>query len=146
MESFAALGDYKAALALVRTMASAYHDGPGGQAHQVFTKAGETLRPVAKAAADQQWFELAGAVTANRIVSGLFGVEPPLEFEAPASAASFLRDPTTPRGFNGVLSGVRIREKLYTVESGSNGSLSWPGRAGCVRQSPTTNLPPLLLT
>jgi hypothetical protein len=31
---------------------------------------------------------------------------------------NFLRDAATPRGFSGTLSGLRIRGKLYTVESG----------------------------
>ena len=37
------------------------------------------------------------------------------------SSLDFLRDAETPRGFNGTLSGVRIRGQLYTVESGPHG-------------------------
>lgn len=140
IEAFAALGDYAAALKLVQSMAAAYHDGPGGQAHQVFTnREGKTLQPVAKAAADQQWYELAGSVTANRVISALFGVQPPLDDELPpagrlddddddgddkaaaAPGSSFLHDAATPRGFDGTLSGLRIRGKLWSVHSTSAG-------------------------
>ena len=54
VQAFAMIGEYGAALDLVRTMAAAYDDGPGGQAHQVFTQNGKTLRRTRKAAADQQ--------------------------------------------------------------------------------------------
>ena len=127
IESFCALGDYGAALKLARAMAASYHDGPGGQAHQVFTQNGRSIRPAAKAAADQQWFELSGAVPANRIISGLFGMHPPLNFSASARGeddedpSSYLRDAAVPRGFNGALEGVRIRGKSYTVTSGADG-------------------------
>ena len=67
------IGEYEEALKLTRAMATAYDDGPGGQAHQVFTQRGRTLRPTRKAAADQQWFELAGSVAANRVITALFG-------------------------------------------------------------------------
>eukprot|EP01051_Picozoa_sp_SAG22_P010739 SAG22_NODE_983_length_6163_cov_8.370053_2_plen_409_part_00 len=121
VQAFAMIGEYKAALDLVRTMAAAYDDGPGGQAHQVFTQNGKTLRPTRKAAADQQWFELAGSVAANRVITGLFGVEPPLELNSAGEAPSFLRDATAPRGFKGTLAGLRLRGKIYTVESGIGG-------------------------
>jgi hypothetical protein len=124
IQALAMMGEYEEALKLTQMMASAYDDGPGGQAHQVFTQGGKTLRPTRKAAADQQWFELAGSVTANRIITALFGVEPPLELNATGEAASLLRDAGTPRGFDGTLSGLRVRGKLYTVESKSAIGLS----------------------
>ena len=58
----------------------------------MFTQNGQTLRRTRKAAADQQWFELAGSVAANRVITGLFGVEPPLELNSTGAASSFLRD------------------------------------------------------
>ena len=58
IEAFCLLGEYQAALELTRAMATAYDDGPGGQAHQVFEEGGKVLRPPRKAAADQQWYEL----------------------------------------------------------------------------------------
>ena len=121
VQALAMIGEHTAALDLVRAMAPAYDDGPGGQAHQVFTQNGKTLRPPRKAAADQQWFELAGSVTANRVITALFGVTPPLGLNSTGEASSLLRDASTPRGFNGTLSGLRVRGKLYTVESGSAG-------------------------
>lgn len=124
IQALAMMGEYEEALKLTQDMASAYDDGPGGQAHQVFTQGGKMLRPTRKAAADQQWFELAGSVTANRIITALFGVEPPLELNATGEAASLLRDAGTPRGFDGTLSGLRVRGKLYTVESKSATGLS----------------------
>ena len=46
-----------------------------------------------------QWFELAGSVAANRVITGLFGVEPPLELNSTGvEASSLLRDASTPRG------------------------------------------------
>ena len=124
VQALAMMGEYKQALELTRAMASAYDDGPGGQAHQVFTQNGKTLRPTRKAAADQQWFELAGSVTANRIITALFGVEPPLELNSTGEPTSWLRDAATPREFDGKLSGLRIRGKLYTVESSAGSGLS----------------------
>jgi hypothetical protein len=121
VQALAMIGEYKEALQLTRAMAIAFEDGPGGQAHQVFTQNGKTLRPPRKAAADQQWFELAGSVTANRVVTALFGVEPRLELNSTGEPSSFLRDAATPRGFDGKLSGLRIRGKLYTVQSTHSG-------------------------
>ena len=113
---------------------------------------GTVLRPPRKAAADQQWYELAGSVPGNRIITGLFGVFPSLDFnktstgmataadggashahdDAPADGVDagadgelevslVLRDAGVPRGFNGSLSGLRIRGELYTVTSGLTG-------------------------
>ena len=124
IESFCVLGDYPAAVALARAMGPGYHDGPGGQSHQVFVQDGKTLRRAAKAAADQQWYELSGAVPANRIITGLFGVHPPLNLTSTEDAVdptSFLRDAAVPRGFTGTLSGVVIYGKSYTIESGTSG-------------------------
>ena len=132
-------GEYGVALDMVRSMAAAYSDGPGGQAHQVFTPQAaaseETrqARPPLKAAADQQFFEMSGAVTANRIITGLFGVDPPLSLNATVAATSsssfssspfpeaFLRDAHVPRGFTGKLTGVLLHGRPYTVESGPAG-------------------------
>ena len=55
-----------------------YDRGPGGQSHQVFERNGTTFEMVDKATADRQYFALSGSVVANRIISGLFGVTPPL--------------------------------------------------------------------
>ena len=148
IESFCLLGEYGAALKLVQDMSVAYADGPGGQSHQVFEEAnGTVLRPPRKAAADQQWYELAGSVAANRIITGLFGVFPSLDFNQSSStstgstataaggdgdayegddvsavdASLILRDADVPRGFNGTLRGIRIKGNSYTVTSGPNG-------------------------
>ena len=77
------------------------------------------------------------AVSLSRLLpsAGLFGVAPPLDFSSRVdggpSSLDFLRDAETPRGFNGTLSGVRIRGQLYTVESGTDGlSARLEGTAG----------------
>ena len=63
------------------------------------------------------------SVITNRIITGLFGVDPPLAFSSHASPDSpdepskWLRDAGTARGFNGMLTGLRIRGDLYTVTS-----------------------------
>ena len=44
IQALAMIGKYEEALKLTRAMATAYDDGPGGQAHQVFTQGGRTLR------------------------------------------------------------------------------------------------------
>ena len=80
-----------------------------------------TFEMADKAAADQQYIALSGAVISNRIISGLFGVEPPLDLDAGGSPESFLRDADSPRGFEGTLSGLRIQGRAYTVVSAANG-------------------------
>jgi hypothetical protein len=52
------------------------------------------------------------------------GVEPPLELNSTGAASTLLRDASTPRGFDGKLSGLRIRGRLYTVESKATTGLS----------------------
>ena len=68
-----------------------------------------------------RYIALSGAVISNRIISGLFGVEPPLDLDAGGSPESFLRDADSPRGFDGTLSGLRIQGRAYTVVSAANG-------------------------
>ena len=80
-----------------------------------------TFEMADKAAADQQYIALSGAVISNRVISGLFGVEPPLDLDAGGIPESFLRDADSPRGFEGTLSGLRIQGRLYTVVSGPKG-------------------------
>ena len=124
MHAFSLFGNYTAALGLVRAMAPVYDRGPGGQSHQVFTRDHTELEMADKAANDQQYLALSGSVVANRIITSLFGVAPPLTLMdpgAPPEPENFLADPSTARGFNGTLSGVRIRGKLYTVTSTDTG-------------------------
>ena len=117
-------------------MAPVYDRGPGGQSHQVFSRTNPNPNPnpnpnhsefeiADKAAADQQYLALSGSVVANRIISSLFGVDPPLTLTTPGTPPpapeTFLRDSSTARGFEGTLSGVMIRGKSYTVTSNSSG-------------------------
>ena len=125
VHALALFGEYAAALDLVRAMAPVYDRGPGGQSHQVFSRNHTSLEMADKAAADQQYLALSGSVVANRVITSLFGVAPPLALQDTPGASpdpkTFLADPSTPRGFDGSLSGVRIRGKLYTVTSTSVG-------------------------
>jgi hypothetical protein len=112
-------GCYADALELVHRMAHVYDRGPGGQSHQVFDRNGTQFWLPAKAHADQQYIALSGAVVSNRVITGLFGVEPPVHVTS--DPASFLRDAPVQRGFVGTLSGLRIQGKAYTVSSGATG-------------------------
>lgn len=122
VEALCRLGEYPAALNLTERMAAVYAaHGVGGQSHQVFSLDGAKYSGIAaKAHADQQYFATSGAVIANRIVTGLFGVDPPLG-SVPSSPQGFLRDASIPRGFSGALSGVSIHGQLYTITSSPSG-------------------------
>ena len=63
------------------------------------------------------------AVVTNRIITGIFGVDPSLALSSPPypdaadEPSQWLRDAGTARGFEGKLEGLRIRGRLYTVTS-----------------------------
>jgi hypothetical protein len=122
--AFARLGRYDLALNVAQSMAQVYDRGPGGQSHQVFTVGDNiTIDLPAKAGADQQYFALSGAVIANSIITDLFGVNPGYGTNSKDSPdpESIVTNPTVPRGFNGVLSHLRIRGSLFTLKSDSTG-------------------------
>ena len=135
---------------LTRDVAVLYTEGPGTQAHQIYadgrlpTIAGPDPTEVysqqpctgcPEGYFDQtdgsavvggvpglQYFATSGSTLANRVITGLFGVYPP-----PTDAATgpgLLRDPSTPRGFNGQLQHVELRGKLYTVSSAAEDGLT----------------------
>ena len=121
VEVFSIFGRHMDALELVRNMAPVYDRGPGGQSHQVFDRNGTVFELPGKAHADQQYIALSGAVISNRIITGLFGVDPPLQSVHSAGPEGFLRDASVPRGFEGTLTGLLIQGKRYTVTSGDTG-------------------------
>lgn len=121
VEVFSIFGRHIDALELVRNMAPVYDRGPGGQSHQVFDRNGTVFEMPAKAHADQQYLALSGAVISNRIITGLFGIDPPLGATHTEGPEGFLRDPSVGRGFTGKLTGLLIRGKRYNVTSGDLG-------------------------
>lgn len=124
LSALATLGRYDLALELVQAMAAVYDRGPGGQSHQVFTVGdSDTIDLPAKAAADQQYFALSGAVIANAIITDLFGVDPGAGHNATDSPdpSTIVKHPASPRGFEGTLKHIRLRGSLYTLQSNSTG-------------------------
>eukprot|EP01052_Picozoa_sp_SAG31_P051212 SAG31_NODE_12056_length_973_cov_0.869565_3_plen_108_part_01 len=106
---------YDRALNVTRRIASVYATGPGGQSHQVFGTGNHHMfaAPAKVRDGQQNWFALSGAVVAAHVISGLFGVRPAIG--GGTAAADLLRDLDVDRGFDGMLSHVPIRGKLYTV-------------------------------
>eukprot|EP01051_Picozoa_sp_SAG22_P017137 SAG22_NODE_2571_length_2426_cov_1.299957_2_plen_342_part_01 len=132
VEAFCSLGMFREAVILTRDVAVLYDEGPGTQAHQIYTDgrlptiAGPDPTEVYshqpctgcpdgywnvadKSAAiggvpGLQYFATSGSTLANRVLTGLFGLYPPLADVA--NPIELLRDPKTARGFNGRLEHV----------------------------------------
>ena len=68
-----------------------------------------------------QYMATSGSTIANRIITGLFGVDPQLQATQTSGPQDFLREPSTSRGFKGKLTGLRIQGKRYSVTSGDSG-------------------------
>jgi len=91
--------------------------GPGGQSHQVFGLNNTDMLAIPdKAHSDQQYLATSGAVISNRIITGIFGINPPLH-DWSADPSTVLRDPAMDRGMDASLHGVRLAGRTYTVQS-----------------------------
>ena len=102
-EAFFKTGRKVEALERLRSVESATHEGPFGQAHYVATKA----YPVRKALDLQDYFESASGAFAEVIVRTIFGLSQSVKGELP----SIVIIP----GFEGSLKNIRYRGKLVAV-------------------------------
>lgn len=123
VEAYCALGRYGEALALTRNSSVVYDRGPGGQSHQVFGLDNTDMLDIpGKAHADQQYLATSGAVISNRVITGLFGVDPPAaDWTDPEQV---LRDASEDRGFDGTLSGLLLAGRRFTIQSRAGHGLS----------------------
>ena len=83
------------------------------------------VRPPLKGG-DQAALGVCGVTLADAVVRELFGFAPPVGGGAAPAAepASLLADATSPRGFDGVLRGVRYRGLFYDITSVAAAGLS----------------------
>jgi hypothetical protein len=142
IEALVTLNHSAAALATLRAIASggAPTEGPLGQARTLFTSDDGTTRTMpprlCNSSAERlercvsrksnhwqmQAYNAAGAAFANTILRTLFGFQPPLPFGPTANASDVaLLAPEMPRQFDGVLTNLAWRGKLWSITSSGDG-------------------------
>ena len=130
------LGDYTAALKLVRAAAGVLDEGPYGQAHRVYGDNNTKMMQPPRKGGDQAYYAICGSTIAGAVIRSLFGFNPPVsERVSDASPPTYvLQSPEAARGFDGVLRNVRYRGRLYDIHSEASSGLSiLPAAAGADR-------------
>jgi hypothetical protein len=122
-------GQYDPALRLVRQCAGVTREGPFAQSHRLLplshrrgasrtagAEGGGANDVYARIAGEQDYNEVCGSAFASgAIIRGLFGCQPELNGNLK------VRDVSTPRGFEGQLTGIRQAGGYYTIISGAKG-------------------------
>ena len=108
------LGYQKEALDALHRFESVTHEGPFSQSHELLGREYDAPVRVTERG-DQTTNELCGGAFADVIISSFFGFQPDW------AGKLAIVNPELPRGFEGRLSGLRWRGKLYTVASGAHG-------------------------
>jgi hypothetical protein len=128
-QTMCSFGQYEQALGLVRGCAGVTPEGPFAQSHRLLSlprrpsatlpanMAGRVPNDVyVRIAGDQDYNEVCGAAFASgAIIRGLFGCRPQSNGKLAVDNAS------TPRGFEGRLTGIRNRGNYYTIVSDTKG-------------------------
>lgn len=108
------LGYQKEALDALHRFETVTHEGPFSQSHELLGRDYDAPVRVAERGG-QTTNALCGGAFADVIVSSFFGFQPDW------AGKLAIVDPESPRGFEGSLSGVRWRGRLYTFTSGAHG-------------------------
>ena len=114
-DAFFVLGRPDTAVETLLRAEALTREGPYGQMHR--------LNPLRKSADWADYYSAPGAALAEGVLRTLFGFTPDIQ-------GRILRQPETPRGFKGRLSGVRYQGALYTLTSTPKGIQTEKSRQG----------------